>query len=144
MPNPTERNIFDYTAQSPVDGIAGNPLSIVYQGPGDAELALLQVQFDTDANVADRTVELHWNIGNGYQRLCGSIALQTASSTGFYTAGLFGAAYATAGGSRIYMPLPPFCRSTQSIWYQLNAVNLQAGDQFTNLKLYWLRWIDGL
>lgn len=144
MPNPTDRNIFDFTIETPPNGVPGNALTFRYGGPGDAELALLQVQFDSDANVANRTVELHWDIGNGYQRLCGSNTLQTASSTGYYTAGLFGAAYATAEGSRIYMPLPPFCRSTQSIFYELNAVNLQAADQFKNLKLYWLRWIDGL
>lgn len=144
MPNPTDRNIFGHTILTMPDGVPGNPLTFRYDGPGDAELALLQVQFDTDVTIINRTVELHWNIGNGYQRLCGSTTLQPASTTAYYTAGLFGAAYATAAATRIYMPLPPFCRSTQAIFYELNAVNLQAGDRFTNIKLYWLRWIAGL
>ena len=144
MLNPYHRNVFDFAIATPADAVAGNPMSFINLPPGDSELALLQVQFDTDVNAADRTVEIHWNIGNGSQRLCSSVAIQTANSTAWYVAALSIGAYSAAGGSRIYMPLPPFCRSHPSTFYQLNAIGLQAGDRFTNLKLYWLRWIDGL
>lgn len=145
MTTPTDVNIvlpFGYGRGYPTFHPSGNPGAgngDVIPVPGSRNYRIISVNatFTTSAVVAARTPIMEWRNGDGvFTALAPASASVAASTTTTvqFTLGI-GTAY-TAGSGALVVPLPELITiAGHSI--VLTALNIDAGDAFTNIHWYW-------
>jgi hypothetical protein len=105
-----------------------------------SELIFVQFQLVTDANVADRYPYIFFAIDANNHTLAAASLKTTASSTVFFHFERNIAPYTTDNGVRHFIPLPYGIRVNDSSSLTIAVLDIQAGDQISNLRALWNHW----
>ncbi len=132
--NPLDYSLFDLRYATYIDGIAGANLSFAPPVLASTEFGFIQVQLDTDANAVDRTLRLIVIHDGVTLDIAVAQVDQPANTSYFYHFAPGISAYTADSGTRIFTPLPWRFRVRASALFTLGVVNIQVGDQLTNLR----------
>jgi hypothetical protein len=162
---PTELLVSDYATDNQVLGWPGGLLRSSLDGPGllgiatgsdpaaGAEISLTvptnvryrlifaRFSLVTDATVADRRVHVQVDDGNTLLLELAAADVQAAGLTRNYNCAIDGFARA-AQGSEIFLPLPADLLLFQAWRFRTLTTNLQAGDNFSVVRLITEEWIE--
>jgi len=103
-------------------------------------LASIALTLVTDANVANRIVELQVSGATHTWWKMQSSTTQTASTTHIHQFAIGSDRNPTPGDLDYYAPLNPMLYIPGNFMISTHTTGLQAGDQFTIVSMYFLRW----
>jgi len=130
---------FDLTL-TPADPAAGAEFDVFTNAGRRMNIALLSFTFVTNANAANRSVQLLVLDASSNQLLSlGVDIVQAASITRHYSFGVGLAQFSDAVDQIVTAPIPPLI--TQGSWEFISqTVNRQAGDQFQDIFIQGTEW----
>jgi len=97
----------------------------------------------TDANVADRYVTLKFVVNGEFHTVVPEYGLkQTASAILYWTCSPQGYHWSGSGGGYMTLPLPNMVIIPGTFDFGTETRNLQVGDQYDEIIIWALRWLD--
>lgn len=120
---------------------AGANFALANSGLQDSRLLSVTFKLVTDANAANRYVSVDYNDGNGHLFVRNGIqGAVTAGTTALFSFNSHRTVSEANANNEVFAPLQPaLIQSTQSIG--INIVNIQAGDQLSQIVMLWERYI---
>jgi hypothetical protein len=131
---------FNHILTGPHSGIVGSSYSLVPNPELEYEPVVLSFRLTTDANVANREVYLMIDAFPLVFIIAFSPVVQPASTTYFYNLFQGAEIWQDTSNLRIFMPLPQRLKLSPASTITIDAVNMQAGDQFTHICGQWNVW----
>lgn len=132
--HPLDITVFRFRLTTLASVAAGSELSFAFTGNERNELLALAFTFTTDANVANRTINLFWTRGGSSILIAQTNVAHPANTAVEYS---FAPNWDNSGGilgGRLHFPLawPPLFSKGDAI--TTVTTNIQVGDQYTLIK----------
>lgn len=127
----------------PADPGAGTDYAFSASVPGRFIISAINFKLSTDANVANRNVNIYVGTGTDYWcRIHTSGFNHTASASAtywFYTDAIYAGNLVT---QMVTMPFPQNVMLSGTLTFVTQVQNIQAGDQLSDLIIWGLRWLE--
>lgn len=140
--NPLDINIFDLLALAPAAPSAGANFSLAVNLNARWRITAIRFTFTTDANAANRRIQVGGIVGTINFALSGAGDIQTASEARNYDFNVgTGSAYSSGDADNLYAPLNSQMYLEVGDSLRIIIANIQAGDAITNIGIRLQQWI---
>lgn len=134
---------WDFFTHEPLavsDGAPGG--NVILNSPANkhSELANVTFTLTTDANAADRYIDIYFLSGANTFHIWRSPVKQIASSARHYWGNIGAANWLSAVDNHVLFSLPQRLRFRSGMTLRIGVANVQLGDIISNIRLVWNVW----